>query len=129
MTKRRQKNKKLHHKKKVHSRVPVLRGKRVPCAHDSGDIKNPVERGNVSFARPPKLAEFFLELLLSRREAEYLIGDLAESYVQKESKYGPAKAKVWYWRQVAGSAYPLICKAIRWGIYALGADWVRRNIR
>lgn len=91
--------------------------------------ENSGDRVNAGFARPPKFAEFVLELLLPRKEAEYLVGDLAESYVQKESKYGPTKAKVWYWRQVAGSAYPLIRKAIRWGLYALSADWVRRNIR
>lgn len=82
----------------------------------------------LSLISPPHLGEFALELILSKDESENIIGDLAEDYVKKMLKYGITKAKVWYWKQVISSAWPLMCKVVRWGLFASAAEWIRRRV-
>lgn len=79
-------------------------------------------------AETPRAGEFLLYMILPRNEREYLIGDLAEEYSQVRSKFGKGAADVWYYKQVAGSAWPLIKKAVRWGVIASAGEWVRRHL-
>jgi hypothetical protein len=63
---------------------------------------------------PPLLGQFILEVLLPRKEAEHVIGDLVETYNEKALKYGVTKAKIWFWTQVASSVRPLVRRALFW---------------
>ncbi|MDQ3820983.1 MAG: permease prefix domain 2-containing transporter [Acidobacteriota bacterium] len=82
---------------------------------------------NLGGAAPPKRAEQLLLLILTNEEREYLVGDLAEEYIDIQSKHGERFAKVWYWKQVIASASPLIRKALRWGLLAWAEEWIRRH--
>lgn len=77
---------------------------------------------------PPKRAVQLLLLLLTKEARENLIGDLAEEFIDIQVKHGMTFARVWYWKQVAGSAWPLMKKAVRWGLLASIGEWVRRLI-
>lgn len=77
---------------------------------------------------PPRLGEKLLLLILPKKDRECMLGDLAEEYVAHQAKYGTRFAKIWYYKQVIGSAWPMIKKAFRWGIIAWIGDWVRRHI-
>lgn len=75
---------------------------------------------------PPKKGERILLMLLSKEDRENMIGDLAEEFAGIAARHGTRFAKVWYWRQVAGSAWPLLRKVLRWGLLASAWDIVRR---
>lgn len=77
---------------------------------------------------PPKRAEQLLLLLLTKEDRENLIGDLAEEFVDIQAKHGTTFARVWYWKQVTSSAWPLLTKVCRWGLWAAIGEWVRRLI-
>ncbi|MBV9960115.1 MAG: hypothetical protein JO360_16940 [Acidobacteria bacterium] len=77
---------------------------------------------------PPKRAEQALLLMLSKEEREHLIGDLAEEYSEIESIHGERFANLWYSKQAVASAWPLIWKALRWGVWASIGAWIRRII-
>jgi hypothetical protein len=73
---------------------------------------------------PPLLGQFILEVLLPRKEADHVIGDLVEAYNEKARKYGITKAKIWFWTQVASSVRPLVRRALLWVVFWL-AEWLR----
>jgi hypothetical protein len=77
---------------------------------------------------PPLIGQFILEILLSRKEADNLIGDLAEDYNEKAIKYGIPKAKIWFWKQVIGSIWPLARRVVPWGVFAWLVEWFRRHL-
>jgi hypothetical protein len=79
-------------------------------------------------ANVPKRAEYLLYLLLSKKDREGILGDLAEDYLKVRSKFGRGAANFWYYIQVMGSAWPLIRKAGRWGALAWVAESLRRLI-
>lgn len=78
--------------------------------------------------RPPQLGEFALYMILSKEDREYLIGDLEEEFVKVQAKFGTKKARVWYYKQVLTSAWPMIRKALRFGLLAWIGEWFRRRI-
>jgi hypothetical protein len=60
-------------------------------------------------AAPPRRAEFLLYFVLPTEDRECIPGDLAEEYATIIlPKFGPRRAKVWYWKQVVCSMWPLI---------------------
>ena len=70
----------------------------------------------------PPLGEYLLYLFLSRPERITLIGDLTEEFVTVYSKFGDRKARVWYYKQVFTSLWPLTVRFFyRWGF--LGLVW------
>lgn len=77
---------------------------------------------------PPKQGERLLLLILSKEERVNIPGDLAEEYSQISVKHGERYAKIWYYKQVVSSAWPMIRKAIRWGLLASIGEWIRRII-
>lgn len=85
----------------------------------SANAENPV---------PPKRAEQLLLLILDKKGREYLVGDLREEYAELAAKQGERFAKVWYYKQVTASAWPLIRKAVGWGLLASVGAWIRRII-
>ncbi|MDQ1591610.1 MAG: hypothetical protein QOG71_2237 [Pyrinomonadaceae bacterium] len=92
---------------------------------DSGHDKTPA---NTKKPVPPKRAEKLLLLILDKKGREYLVGDLAEEYTEIAAKQGERFAKVWYYKQVAASAWPMIRKGVRWGLIASVGEWIRRII-
>jgi len=76
----------------------------------------------------PSLGEFALYMLLSKTDRDYVIGDLAEEFVQVCAKFGRHKAQIWYYKQVLSSVWPLFSKAMRLGFVAWAEEWIRRRI-
>jgi hypothetical protein len=52
-------------------------------------------------------------LFVSAENANSIVGDLEERYVQIAMKQGHRSAQLWFWRQVAQSLFPLVIAAIR----------------
>lgn len=77
---------------------------------------------------PPNRAEQLLLLILSKPEREYLVGDLAEEFAEIGAKHGARYAKLWYYKQVAASAWPMVRKAVKWGVWAWVGEWIRRRV-
>ena len=77
---------------------------------------------------PPQLGERILLLILKKDERINIPGDLAEEYGEIVIKHGVGYAKVWYYKQVVASAWPMIRKAVRWGLLASVGEWIRRII-
>jgi hypothetical protein len=78
---------------------------------------------------PPKRAEKLLLLILDKKGREYLVGDLAEEYTEIAANQGEQFAKVWYYKQVAASAWPMIRKVLRFGLYIWIGEWIRQRIK
>lgn len=77
----------------------------------------------------PRLAERILLLVLRTKEERANIpGDLEEEYRDIAAKHGVRYAKVWYYKQVASSAWPAILKIFRWGLLISAWAWIRRLI-
>src|SRR5215510_5219875 len=62
--------------------------------------------------RPPRLAAWLVSLFGSSEQAESILGDLSEEFLDIVSKSGIAFARRWYWRQslktiahLAGSSF------------------------
>lgn len=75
-------------------------------------------RSNHSYQQhPPKFGEYLFQLLISKKDSESLLGDLAEEYGHIQTKFGARKARVWYYKQVFFSIWPLLRYGIRlsWG--------------
>jgi hypothetical protein len=77
---------------------------------------------------PPQFGERILLLILSKEERANIPGDLAEEYIQIAVKHTERYAKLWYYKQVAASAWPLLRKALRWGAIAWIGELARRFI-
>lgn len=76
--------------------------------------------------RPPFNAEYLLYLLLRKEEREVVIGDLIEEYVDIERRFGERHANFWFYKQVAGSLWPLLRRTL----LKLGAlVWLDRVLR
>ncbi len=52
-------------------------------------------------AQPPVVALWILELVLSHRLRDFLIGDLCEEYAQVRISRGDRQARLWFWNQTA----------------------------
>ena len=61
--------------------------------------------------------EFFLYLFLSKQERESIEGDLREEYREVLSKFGQRKSRIWFYKQVFTSIWPLLRRALlRWSV-------------
>ena len=80
--------------------------------------KHPVSKGFVTTSsgseeiRPPFNGEYLLYLFLKREEREEVIGDLIESYGRVVRRFGLRRANIWFYKQVAGSLFPLARRAL-----------------
>jgi hypothetical protein len=77
---------------------------------------------------PPRFGERILLLILTKEERVNIPGDLEEEYRSIAAKHGARYAKLWYYKQVAASAWPMVRKAARWGLLASVGEWIRRII-
>jgi hypothetical protein len=67
---------------------------------------------------PPLLGERLLLLILAKEERANIPGDLEEEFKEIALKHGARYAKLWYYKQVAASAWPMLRKAVGWGLLA-----------
>jgi hypothetical protein len=75
---------------------------------------------------PPRAAKFIL-LMVPRRHREHVIGDLDEEYTAiLLPEYGPRKARICYWWQVAISIGPLLWAQIKRGA---AIAWLWKRVR
>lgn len=75
----------------------------------------------------PGFGEFLLYLFLKKTEREALVGDLQEEYSEVLSKFGRKKAKLFFYKQVGGSLWPLLRRTlIKWGLFGWAAELIRR---
>jgi hypothetical protein len=62
--------------------------------------------------RPPFNAEYLLYFLLSKKDREILIGDFIEEYGDVLSRFNKRRADIWFYKQVGGSLFPLLRRAL-----------------
>lgn len=79
-----------------------------------------------AIARPPFNAEYVLYLLLRKRERDVVIGDLIESYGQILERFNKRRADIWFYKQVAGSLWPLLRRAL---LRIAALVWLGRILR
>lgn len=60
-----------------------------------------------------KITESFISLILSKRDAENMVGDLQEELYALVKIKGPLKSRIWLYRQIFNSALPLLINKIR----------------
>jgi hypothetical protein len=76
--------------------------------------------------RPPLKAEYLLFLFLGKEERDIVIGDLVECYSRVVRKFGKRRGDWWFYKQVAGSLWPLFRRAV----LKIGAlVWIGRVLR
>lgn len=73
----------------------------------------------------PMWVEQLILLIIPKKTIEYLLGDLAEEYVEIEAKHGVRFAKFWYWKQVIASVWPFLRKVLGWGLVVTIWEWVQ----
>jgi hypothetical protein len=96
--------------------------------HEKRESRQETTQRQMDPSKPPQLGEKALLLILPKKDQDCILGDLAEEYKAHQSKYGPRFAKVWYYKQVIGSAWPLIRKSIRLGVIVWIGNWIRKLI-
>lgn len=83
-----------------------------------------------SHSQQPLNAEFLLWLLLPREGREAAIGDTNEKFEMMIERFSSRRAKLWYWGEVARSAWPIVSylgeRFLKWTFLGSVADWVRR---
>jgi hypothetical protein len=63
---------------------------------------------------PPKFADYLLYFFLSKHDRENIPGDLAEEYETIIlPDFGLRAAKVWYWKQVICSIWPIVAPRLK----------------
>ena len=77
-------------------------------------------------SRPPFNAEYLLYLFLYKDERDCVIGDLIESYTQVVERFNKRRADIWFYKQVAGSLWPLFRRAI---VKIGGLVWIGRMLQ
>jgi len=75
---------------------------------------------------PPQLGERLLLLILTKEDRANIPGDLEEEFAQIAAKHGARFAKVWYYKQVATSTWPMIRKVAKCGVLTIIGEWIRR---
>lgn len=63
-------------------------------------------------SRPPFNAEYLLYLFLHKDERDSVIGDLIESHAQVVARFNKRRGDIWFYKQVAFSLFPLVCRAV-----------------
>lgn len=63
--------------------------------------------------RPPRLARRLLQVTLPRDVREDVPGDLEEMFNRRQHEQGPARARVWFWRQTAAFSAHFLLERLR----------------
>ena len=81
-------------------------------------------------SEPSHFAEYLLYLLLPQKYRECLPGDLAEEYwTLVLPKFGIRKAKLWYWKQVITSLWPVFWPQVKRVAALAGAAKLAEEVR
>jgi hypothetical protein len=95
--------------------------------NSSVESEQPVPSSEVGDSpQPPSFGERILLLILTKEERVNIPGDLEEEFKQITAKHGERYAKLWYYKQVAASAWPLIRKVVKLGLITWVEEWIRR---
>ena len=77
-------------------------------------------------AEPPGVAEFLLELFITSKRCQALIGDMRERFARYSVELGRKRAARRYWAHTVRTLFPLlrrsIARAIKWGAF-IDAFW------
>lgn len=60
----------------------------------------------------PRVAEHLLYLVTSEEYRENLVGDLIEEYNEIQARFGECYAKIWFYKQVVASFWPLFRRSV-----------------
>lgn len=93
---------------------------------DPTDVRDTQQKNPTSIL--PQFGERLLLLILTKEDRVNIPGDLEEEFKQIAAKHGARYVKLWYYKQVAASAWPMIRKAAGWGLLASIGAWIRRYI-
>jgi hypothetical protein len=67
--------------------------------------------------QPPRAGEFLLYFFLPRKDRRTIPGDLCEEYFTiMVPKFGERVARIWYWKQVLSSIWPVLSGRLWWWI-------------
>jgi hypothetical protein len=96
---------------------------------DTGETLNAILSNSIAkSSAAPRLGERILLLVLRTKEERVNIpGDLEEEYRGIAAKHGARYAKLWYYKQVVASAWPMVRKAVKWGALAWASALIRRS--
>lgn len=82
--------------------------------------------------RPPRIADWMLNLFAATPEAESILGDLQEEFSLQASRSGSAFAQRWYWRQTIRTLLHLAVLSARTSpwltAFAVAAGFLLRRI-
>lgn len=87
--------------------------------------ENAVRNGHTTNVSVPKWGAYLLYLFLSRQERDGLLGDLEEGYQEVHARFGTWAARVWYWKQVLTSLWPLLLRAASTLIKVGALGWIK----
>lgn len=65
------------------------------------------------FVQPPRFASSLVDLFAPAEQAEALVGDLFEEFIQHARQWGIALARTWYWRQTLKTISRLMLSAFQ----------------
>lgn len=108
---------------------PQLKADQIDTAHAPSSER--VDRNLSAVAKassPPVFGERILLLILTKEERVNIPGDLEEEFRGIAAKHSARYAKLWYYKQVAASAWPIMRKAVGWGLLTSIGAWLRRII-
>lgn len=66
-----------------------------------------------SESRLPQFGERMFLLFLPKRESECMLGDLSEEYSAISANFGARRARIWFYKQLVTSTYPLLWRSLR----------------
>ena len=79
--------------------------------------------------RPPQFGEYLLYFFLSKKERDNILGDLQEEYSEVFLKFRKTKARIWFYKQVFTSIWPLLRRAVlKWAALGGIGEWIRRIV-
>jgi hypothetical protein len=79
--------------------------------------------------RPPASAQFIFSLLSPENTVDAGLGDLQEIFERHITKFGPDRARAFYWSQVLRAIGPNIWRLIRkWGLVGILIDYGRSKL-
>jgi len=119
----------IHANDPLHSAGPRGREKDSPGSRELLSIEFEREPSMPSSLALPINAEFILHIFLKTDELDAVVGDLLEKYKKKWERFGPRRAKFWFYSEVLRSLWPLLKRLVAkaGGLLALG-EWIRRHV-
>jgi len=77
---------------------------------------------------PPKIAKGLFDILLPKKEREFLMGDLEYLFQEKNQKRGRVYSAIWYWFQIFILIPSLYYNSFHWGV-AMFRNYLKIGLR